>query len=177
MSEIEFPKILIPESKIKQRIQDLGSEITFDYRGKEVTAVCVLKGSFIFFADLIRKIELPLSCEFVGMSSYGEKTTSSGEVKVTLDLNEPIQGKHVIIIEDIVDSGLTMQYIINMLKTRKPASLRVCSLLVKPESIKADIEIDYVGFRIGKEFVVGYGLDYANRFRHIPYIGVLESEH
>lgn len=175
MPAVELPKVLIAENKIKERIADLATEIAFDYRGKEVTAISVLKGSFIFFADLIRQIDLPMTCEFMGLSSYGNKTTSSGEVKVTLDLTEPIQGKHIIIIEDIVDTGLTMQYLINALKTRKPASLKICSLLVKPETLKCDIEIDYVGFKLGKEFVVGYGLDYANRYRQLPYIGVVED--
>lgn len=176
-SQITLPRVLIPETKIKQKIQDLATEISFDYRGKEVVAICVLKGSFIFFADLIRQIDLPIHCEFMGLSSYGSKTVSSGEVKVTLDMTEPLNGKHVIIVEDIVDSGLTMQYLVNALKARKPASLKVCSLLVKPESMKADIEIDYVGFKLGNEFVVGYGLDHAGRFRQLPYIGVVENEH
>lgn len=175
--QMVLPRVLIPETKIKQRIQDLATEISFDYRGKDVTAICVLKGSFIFFADLIRAIDLPLACEFMGVSSYGNKTVSSGEVKVTLDMTEPLAGKHVVIIEDIVDTGLTMQYLITALKARKPASLKICSLLVKPESMKADIEIDYVGFKLGNEFVVGYGLDHGGRFRHLPYIGVVENEH
>ena len=174
---LTLPRVLIPESKIKQRIQDLATEITFDYRGKELTVICVLKGSFIFFADLIRQIDLPISCEFMGVSSYGNKTASSGEVKMTLDMTEPLNGKHVIIVEDIVDTGLTMQYLVNNLKARKPASLKVCSLLVKPESLKCDVEIDYVGFKLGKEFVVGYGLDHAGRFRQLPYIGIVENEH
>jgi hypoxanthine phosphoribosyltransferase len=177
MTQMVLPRVLIPETKIKQKIQDLATEISFDYRGKEVTAICVLKGSFIFFADLIRQIDLPLHCEFMGLSSYGNKTVSSGEVKVTLDMTEPLNGKHVIIVEDIVDTGLTMQYLVHALKARKPASLKICSLLVKPESMKADIEIDYVGFKLSNEFVVGYGLDHAGRFRHLPYIGVVENEH
>ncbi|MBI3555919.1 MAG: hypoxanthine phosphoribosyltransferase [Deltaproteobacteria bacterium] len=177
MTGLTLPRVLIPESKIKQRIQDLATEITFDYRGKELTVICVLKGSFIFFADLIRQIDLPISCEFMGVSSYGNKTASSGEVKMTLDMTEPLNGKHVIIVEDIVDTGLTMQYLVNNLKARKPASLKICSMLVKPESLKCDVEIDYVGFKLGKEFVVGYGLDHAGRFRQLPYIGIVENEH
>lgn len=176
MSSLALPRVLIPETKIKQRIQDLATEIIFDHRGKELTVICILKGSFIFFADLIRQIDLPMACEFMGVSSYGNKTTSSGEVKVTLDLTEPLSGKHVIIVEDIVDTGLTMQYLVNNLKARKPASLKICSLLAKPESMKADIEIDYVGFTLGREFVVGYGLDHAGRYRQLPYIGVIENE-
>jgi len=173
----ELPKVLIPENKIKQKIQDLATEIAFDYRGKEITAICVLKGSYVFFADLIRKIDLPLSCEFIGLSSYGDKTESSGEVKLTLDLTEPLQGRHVIIIEDIVDSGLTMQYLVNNLKARKPATLKVCTLLHKPDALQCELQLDYVGFKLGREFVVGYGLDYAGRFRNLPYIGILEHEH
>ncbi len=176
-SKAQVPDVLISEDKLKARVQEMASEILFDYRGKEITAVCVLKGSFIFYADLIRKLELPMTCEFVGLSSYGDKTTSSGEVKVTLDLNEPIQGKHVLVIEDIVDSGITIDYLMTNLKARKPASIRVCSLLVKPEAIQTQIEVDYVGFKIGREFVVGYGLDYAGKFRQLPYIGVLENAH
>lgn len=177
MTSLALPRVLIPESKIKQRIQDMATEISFDYRGKELTVICVLKGSFIFFADLIREIDLPMSCEFMGVSSYGNKTTSSGEVKVTLDLTEPLNGKHVVIVEDIVDTGLTMQYLVNNLKARKPASLKICSLLVKPECLRADMEIDYVGFKLGKEFVVGYGLDHAGRHRQLPYIGVIDNGH
>lgn len=172
-----LPRVLIPETKIRQRTLDLASEITFDYRGKEVVAICILKGSFIFFSDLIRNIDLPLTCEFMGVSSYGNKTTSSGEVKVTLDMTEPLNGKHVIVIEDIVDTGLTMQYIVNTLRARKPASLKVCTLLHKPECMKCDLDLDYVGFKIGNEFVVGYGLDHGGRFRNIPYIGVMDNEH
>lgn len=175
--ESVLPRVLIPEPKIKQRIQDLATEIAFDFRGKEITVICILKGSFIFYADLIRQIDLPMSCEFMGVSSYGNKTSSSGEVKMTLDMTEPLSGKHVVIVEDIVDTGLTMQYLVNNLRSRKPASLKVCSLLVKPESLKCDIEIDYVGFKLAKEFVVGYGLDYAGKFRQLPYIGVIENEH
>src|SRR4051812_1764046 len=141
--QMMLPRVLIPETKIKQRIQDLATEIAFDYRGKEVVAICVLKGSFIFFSDLIRAIDLPMSCEFMGVSSYGNKTTSSGEVKVTLDMTEPLSGKHVVVIEDIVDTGLTMQYLLNNLRSRKPASLKVCSLLLKPETMKVDLDIDY----------------------------------
>lgn len=172
-----LPRALIPESKIRQKVKDLATEITFDYRGKEVVVICILKGSFIFYADLIREIDLTMSCEFMGVSSYGNKTSTSGEVKLTLDMTEPLAGKHVLIVEDIVDTGLTMEYLVNNLKSRKPASLKICSLLVKPESMKCDVEIDYVGFKLAKEFVVGYGLDYAGKFRQLPYIGVIDNEH
>lgn len=174
--DLELPKVLISEAQIQQRIQELAQEITEHYHGKPLTVLAILKGSFIFFADLIRAIDLPLHCEFMGVSSYGAKAVSSGEVKVTLDLTEPLHGKHVLIVEDIVDSGITLQYLMNHLKARKPASMRVCTLLFKPQSLVCDLKLDYTGFKIGSEFVVGYGLDYAERFRQLPYIGILEHE-
>lgn len=171
------PKILIPDVKLKARVAELAKEISYDYRDKEVTAICVLKGSFVFFSDLIREMDVKLACEFLAVSSYGNKMVSSGEVKVTLDLNEPLENKHVLVIEDIVDSGLTLSYIMNSLRARRPASLRSCSLLLKPDSLKTDVSVDYVGFQIGPEFVVGYGIDYAGKYRGLPYIGYIEQEH
>jgi hypoxanthine phosphoribosyltransferase len=170
-------KILIPEVRLQQRVQEIAHEINHDYHDKEVVCVCVLKGSFIFFSDLIRHIDLPMSCEFLGVSSYGNKMVSSGEVKVTLDINDPLEGKHVIVVEDIVDSGLTLTYIMNALRARKPASIKSCSLLLKPDSLKTSIEVDYIGFKIGPEFVVGYGVDFAGKYRGLPYIGYLEHGH
>ena len=171
------PKILIPEVRLQGRIAEIAQEISQDYRGKEITAVCILKGSFIFFSDLIRRLDLPMTCEFLGVSSYGNKMVSSGEVKVTLDINEPLENKHVIVFEDIIDSGLTLSYIMNSLRARKPASLKSCALLMKPDSLKIEIEADYLGFKIGNEFVVGYGIDYAGRFRGLPYVGYIEHGH
>jgi hypoxanthine phosphoribosyltransferase len=173
----ETPKMLIPAVKIQNRIAELAHDINHDYRGKEIVAVCVLKGSFIFFSDLIRHLELPLSCEFLGVSSYGARSVSSGEVKITLDMNEPLEGKHVLVIEDIVDTGLTLSYILDSLKARRPASLKSCSLLLKPDCLKTEVDIDYLGFKIGKEFVVGYGIDLAGKYRGLPYVGSLEYEH
>ncbi len=170
-----MPKVLIPEVKLEDRIAELAQEIEFDYRNRELTAICVLKGSFIFFSDLIRQIKLPLSCEFMGVSSYGASTKSSGEVKLTLDLADSVQGKHLLIIEDIVDTGLAVQYLVNTLSARKPASVKVAALLWKPDSMKCDVKVDYVGFKMGPEFVVGYGLDHAGRYRQLPYIGVIEN--
>lgn len=170
-------KVLIPEVKVQQRVKELGQEIAHDYRGREITAICILKGSFVFFSDVIRHLDSPMTCEFLGVSSYGNKMVSSGEVKVTLDINEPLEGKDVIVFEDIVDSGLTLSYIIAALKARKPATLRTCSLLLKPDSLKVPIEVDYVGFTIGNEFVVGYGIDYAGKHRGLPYIGYVEHGH
>src|SRR5262249_10908355 len=132
----EQPKILIPEVRLQARVAEMAHEINHDYRGQEIVAVCVLKGSFVFFSDIIRHLDLPLSCEFLGVSSYGNKMVSSGEVKVTLDMNEPLEGKHVIVFEDIVDSGLTLRYLMDMLRSRKPASLKSCSLLIKPDAMK-----------------------------------------
>jgi hypoxanthine phosphoribosyltransferase len=171
------PQILIPEVRLQARIEELAHEINHDFRGHEVTAICVLKGSFVFFSDLIRRLDLPLTCEFLGVSSYGNKMVSSGEVKVTLDVNEPLENRHVIVVEDIVDTGLTLNYIMNMLRARKPATLKSCSLLMKPECLQTQVSVDYVGFKIGKEFVVGYGVDYAGRFRGLPYIGYIEHGH
>ncbi len=173
----QTPKVLIPEVKLQARIAELADEISHDYAGKEITAICILKGSFIFFSDVIRRINLPLTCEFLGVSSYGKAKISSGEVKVTLDINEPLEGKHVIIFEDIVDSGLTLSYIVNMLRARKPASIKTASLLVKPDSLKIPVEVEYIGFKIQDEFVVGYGLDYAGSYRGLPFIGYFEQDH
>jgi len=171
------PKVLIPEIKLQARIKELAQEINQDYQGREVVAICILKGSFMFYSDLIREIELPMSCEFLGLSSYGGQTITSGEVKVTLDINEPLNGKHVIVFEDIVDSGYTLRYVMSMLRTRGPASIKVCSLLYKPDSLKAEVQLDYVGFKMGNEFVVGYGLDYNEKYRTLPFIGYIENEH
>ncbi len=171
------PKILIPEVKLQKRIAELAHEISADYQGKEITAICILKGSFIFFSDLIRQLDLPMTCEFLGVSSYGNKMVSSGEVKITLDINEPLAGRHVLVVEDIVDSGLTLTYIMDALRARKPASIKSCSLLLKPDSLKTPIDVDYVGFKIGNEFVVGYGIDYAGKFRGLPHIGFVEYGH
>src|SRR6478736_4885152 len=154
------PRILIPEVKLQARIAEIAHEISHDYRGREVVAICILKGSFIFFSDVIRHLDVPLTCEFLSVSSYGDKMVSSGEVKVTLDVHEPLEGKHVIVFEDIVDSGLTLNYIMNMLKMRKPASIKSCSLLMKHDALKTEVNVDYLGFKIGNEFVVGFGLDY-----------------
>ena len=175
--ELKEPKVLISEAKLQSRIAELANEISMDYAGKEIVAICTLKGSFMFFSDVIRQIDLPMSCEFLGLSSYGGKTISSGEVKVTLDINEALEGKHVIVFEDIVDTGLTMNFITHMLRLRKPASLKTCSLLMKPEMLKTDVQIDYVGFKIGREFVVGYGLDYNGKLRGLPFIGNFEHDH
>lgn len=166
-------KPYLSEEKIQKRVQEIAGSLTQKLKGKDVVAVCVLKGSFLFFSDLTRHIETDIACEFFGVSSY-HGTNSSGEVKVTLDLATPIEGKHVILVEDIVDTGLTMNYLINALKGRKPASLTTVSLLRKPDALKVPCELDFVGFDIPNDFVVGYGLDYDGIFRNLPYIAQVE---
>jgi hypoxanthine phosphoribosyltransferase len=167
-------KPYISEEKIKAKVAEIGQQITKKFEGKPVTAVCVLKGSFIFFSDLIRSIDLDITCEFFGVSSY-QGTSTSGEVKVTLDLTKPVENQHLILVEDIVDTGLTMNYLKTSILARKPASLTTVSLLHKPEALKVPCDLDYVGFKITNEFVVGYGLDYEGFYRNLPYIGQVQN--
>jgi hypoxanthine phosphoribosyltransferase len=167
--------VMIDADKLRARITELGTEITRDYRGKDVVLVGVLKGSFIFMADLARAIELPIVCEFIGIASYGDETKSSGVVQITSDLTKPIDGRHVIVVEDIIDTGLTVHYLLDNLLTRHPASVKVCALLHKPEREVKKVPIDYLGFTIPNQFVVGYGLDYAQKFRNLPFIGLVEG--
>ena len=166
--------VLISEADLRERVRVLGREITRDYAGKSLVVVGVLKGSFIFLADLVRAVDLPLVVDFVGISSY-EGTSTSGVVKITSDLARPIEGKDVLLVEDIVDTGLTMRYLLDNLATRGPASLKVCALLEKPARARVSIPIDYRGFVVGDEFVVGYGLDWDGRMRNLPYVGVPRS--
>src|SRR5438132_9589231 len=165
-------EVLLSEDEIRRRVGELGRAISKDYAGKPLVAVGILKGSFIFMADLVRAIDLPLSVDFLGLSSY-EGTESTGVVQITSDLAKPIEGKNVLIVEDIVDTGLTMRYLLENLTTRKPASVKVCALLEKPARAKVKIPVDYKGFTIEDKFVVGYGLDWDGRFRNLPYIGVV----
>lgn len=175
VQSLKETKVLISAEQLKNRVVEMAEEINRDYRDKEVTALCILKGGVVFFSDMIRQLNMPVKCEFIGCSSYGDGTHSSGEVKLTNDTNEPLEGKHILVFEDIVDSGLTLSYLVKLLNARNPASLKICSLLFKPESLKTDVKPDYFGFSIGNEFVVGYGLDYAGLYRGLPYIGVLEA--
>ena len=169
-------KELFSAEKISERIHQLGQQIAHDYDGKELVLVAVLKGSFIFLADLARAIPSDqVRVEFLGVQSYGDETKSSGVVQITSDLTKPVDGKHVLLVEDIVDTGLTMHYIIDLLKTRHPQSVKLCALLHKPSRTKIEIPIDYLGFTIQDLFVIGYGLDYAQRYRNLPYIGVMEA--
>lgn len=167
-------KPYITEEQLQKKVAEIGAAITKKFKGEEVVAVCVLKGSFVFYSDLIRQIETDISCEFFGVSSY-HGSTSSGEVKVTLDLTHPIEGKHVLLVEDIVDTGITMNYLKNSIMSRKPASLTTIALLEKPEALKVPCKLDYVGFQITNEFVVGYGLDYEGYYRNLPYIGQVQN--
>ena len=170
-SEIE--RVLLSETQIAERIREVAKKIDEDYQGKEIIAVCILKGSVIFFADLIRAMKTPTSVEFMKVSSYGFGTSSSGKLSVGLDLLSNIEGKNVLIVEDIIDSGHTMYALKEMLKTRNPASLRIVTLLDKPARRTMDINADYTCFEIEDEFVIGYGLDYAERYRDLPYVGIL----
>ncbi|MCB9614141.1 MAG: hypoxanthine phosphoribosyltransferase [Sandaracinus sp.] len=166
---------LISAEDIQARVAELGRQITADYGGQEIVVVPVLKGSFVFAADLVRHIDVPLAIDFLGLRSY-EGTESSGVVQITSDLTKSVEGKHVLIIEDIVDTGLTMQYLLQNLETRKPASVKLASLLHKPARSKVKIPIDYLGFEIEDVFVIGYGLDYDQHYRNLPYLGVMRPE-
>ncbi|HMR06639.1 MAG TPA: hypoxanthine phosphoribosyltransferase [Polyangiaceae bacterium] len=166
-------KTLYTPEQIQTRVSELGKQITKAYAGKELVLLCVLKGSFVFASDLARAIDLPLRVEFLGVQSYGNDTTSSGVVQITLDLTRPIEGEHVMVVEDIVDTGLTLDYILSSLKNRKPASLQVCALLHKPARMQKQVPIDHLGFTIDDVFVVGYGLDWAQKYRNVPEIGVV----
>ncbi|MCP4676466.1 MAG: hypoxanthine phosphoribosyltransferase [Deltaproteobacteria bacterium] len=167
--------ILFDAETIATRVTELGRQITEDYRGKQLTALIVLKGSFIFAADLLRAIELPLMVEFIGLRSYGTQRSSSGVVEITLDVKHPLEGQNVLIVEDIVDTGLTIAYLRKNLDTRKPESVRLVSLLHMPARTATPIPIEYLGFTVPDRFVVGYGLDDAGRYRNLPYIGAVEA--
>ena len=169
------PDVLISEEEIRYRIKELGKAITDEYAGQEIIVVCVLKGAFMFCSDLIKEMSLPVKLEFMSLSSYGDGMVSSGNVSINMDLSSSIQDKNVLIVEDIVDTGLTLNVLMNMLKERRPKSIKLASLLHKPSKTKHHIDIDYLGFEIEDKFVIGYGLDYAGRYRELPYIGVLNA--
>ncbi len=171
----EEVKVLIDEERIQARIAQLGRQITQDFAGRDLVLVGVLKGCFLFMADLCRAIDLPLKCDFLGLSSYGDRTTSSGVIRITSDLTRSVEGRHVLVVEDIVDTGLTMKYLIDNLETRRPASISICSLLHKPARQIIQNRIDYLGFTIEDVFVVGYGLDFQGRYRNLRFIGVLQE--
>ncbi len=167
-------KVLLQESEVDKRIQELGDQISRDYEGKSVHLICVLKGGVFFTCELAKRISVPVSLDFMSVSSYGNGTCSSGLVRIVKDLDEPLEGKDVLIVEDIIDSGNTLHYLVEILYKRKPNSIKICTLLDKPERRVADVKVDYSGFNIPDEFVVGYGLDYAQKYRNLPFIGVVE---
>ena len=168
--------VLLSEEEVDARIKEIGEQISRDYEGKEVHLICILKGSAFFTCELAKRISVPVELEFMSVSSYGSETKSSGVVKIVKDLDEPLNGKHVIVIEDIVDSGRTLSYLLAMLKDRGPESISLCTLLDKPERRVKPVELHYSGFSIPDAFVVGYGLDYAEKYRNLPYIGILKPE-
>ncbi len=174
MYEEILEKVLFSKEQLAERIKDLAKRLDEDYAGKKPLMVAILKGSVMFFTDLIREMRLPLSIDFMSISSYGNGVKSSGEVKMIKDLDNKIEGKDVVIVEDIVDSGYTMKYLKHLLEARNPASIKICALLDKPSRRETDVHVDYTGFEVGNEFVVGYGLDYAGLYRNIPFIGVLK---
>lgn len=170
----ETIKVLIPEAEVDARIEELGRQISEEYAGKEVHLVGVLKGSVFFMCELAKRISLPVTMDFMSVSSYGDGTESTGRVKIVKDLDEPLAGKDVIVIEDILDTGRTLSHLLNLLQGREPKSLKLCTLLDKPDRRVCDVNVDYIGFQIPDEFVVGYGLDYAQKYRNLPYIGIVE---
>ena len=172
----DVERVLIDQTQLKERLAELGASITDAYAGEDLLLVAVLKGSVLFLADLIRQIAIPHEIDFMATSSYGAGTQSSGIVRILKDLNKPIEGRHVLLVEDIIDSGHTLSYLLGLLTARNPASLRIVTLLDKPDRREVDIDVAWTGFSIPNEFVIGYGLDYDERYRNLPYIGVLKPE-
>jgi hypoxanthine phosphoribosyltransferase len=170
----DIERVLLSEEQLQQRVRELGEEISKEYAGKEILMIGVLRGAVMFMADLARAIAVPVMIDFMAVSSYGTSTSSSGIVRILKDLDEEVAGKHVLIVEDIIDSGLTLSYLVDNIKSRQPASVRICTLLNKPERRKVDLEVNYNGFVVPDEFVVGYGLDYAEKYRNVPFIGILK---
>ena len=170
-----FGKPVVTQEEMRTRIRELGKQIATDYAGRDLILVGVLKGAYAFYADLARAIRIPMRVDFIVVTSYGSKSKTSGKVKMVTDLTEDVKGKDVLLVEDIVDSGLTVQHLIKTLAKRKPKSIKVCTLLSKPERRAVDVQIDYVGFRIPDKYVVGYGLDYRQQYRNLPYLAVLDK--
>lgn len=168
--------VFIPEEELNRKIRELGAQISRDYQGEEVHLVCILKGSIFFTCELAKRITVPVTLDFMSASSYGSGTVSSGVIRIKKDLDESIEGKNVIVIEDIIDSGNTLSYLYQNLLDRNPKSLKLCTLLDKPDRREKEVKVDYVGFQIPDKFVVGYGLDYDQKYRNLPYIGIVEFE-
>ena len=172
----ETIRILIPEEEVNRRISEIAAQISRDYEGKSIHLICILKGGVFFTCELAKRLTIPVSLDFMSVSSYGGGTVSSGVVKIVKDLDEPLEGKEVLIVEDIIDSGRTLAYLLEILKQRHPAGIRLCTLLDKPERrVKKQVTVDYTCFTIPDEFVLGYGLDYDQKYRNLPYIGVVEQ--
>ncbi len=168
-------RVLVSEEEVDAKVKELAAQISEEYEGKNLHLICVLKGGVFFTCEIAKRITIPLTLDFMSVSSYGDGTVSSGRVKIVKDLDDAIEGKDVLIVEDIIDSGRTLSFLIDMLNSRKPASIKLCTLLDKPERRVTDVKVDYVGFNIPDEFVVGYGLDYGQKYRNLPYIGVIEG--
>ena len=169
-------RVLLSEEEVDKRIRELGEQISKDYAGEEVHLICVLRGSVFFTCELAKRITIPVSIDFMSASSYGSNTISSGVIKIVQDLEDPLIAKNVIVIEDIIDTGRTLSHLLKIFQERNPKSLRLCTLLDKPDRRVADVDVDYTGFQIPDEFVVGYGLDYAQKYRNLPYIGIVEFD-
>jgi hypoxanthine phosphoribosyltransferase len=176
MRDPQIGEILVQPDDLKQKVRDLGAQISADYADRDLLMVCVLKGAVFFLADLMRHVDIPCEVDFMAVSSYGSATDSSGVVRILKDLDRPIAGRDVLIVEDIVDSGLTLQYLLRNLRAREPASLEVCALLTKPERRKVEMPTRYVGFEIPDRFAIGYGLDHAERYRNLPYVAALAQD-
>ena len=168
-------KMLISEEDVNKRIREIGEQISADYAGKELHVICILKGGVFFMCDLVKHITVPVTHDFMSVSSYGDKTVSSGRIKIIKDLDDSIEGKDVLIVEDIIDSGRTLHHLLQLLRARNPKSVRLCTLLDKPDRREIEVPVEYTGFSIPDLFVVGYGLDYAQHYRNLPYIGVIEG--
>jgi len=166
---------MISEAEVTKRIEELGRQISEDYAGRQIHLICILKGGVFFMCELAKRISVPVSMDFMSVGSYGDGTASSGVVKLVKDLDESLEGKDVLVVEDIIDSGRTLYYLLDVLKKRQPCSMKLCTLLDKPDRRVRDVKVDYVGFEIPDEFVVGYGLDYAQKYRNLPYIGIVEG--
>jgi hypoxanthine phosphoribosyltransferase len=176
MEEIMQDKIsvLISEEEVNKRIKDMGAQISKDYEGRQVHLICILKGAAFFMCELAKRINVPVTIDFMSVSSYGSEMESSGVVRIIKDLDAPLEGKNVIVVEDIIDSGRTLSYLMDLMQNRKPDSLALCTLLNKPDRRVTEVDVDYVGFDIPDKFIVGYGLDYDQKYRNLPYIGVIE---
>ncbi len=172
----QYVEVMISAHKLEERVKELGAQITKDYAGKDLALVGIMKGSIFFLTDLARHIDLPITMELMGVSSYQGGTETTGEVRVTHDLTKPMHGRHVLVVEDIIDTGLTMQFLMENLQARHPASLKVATLLEKPSRAKVKVTIDYKGFVIEDRFVVGYGLDYGEKYRNLPFVGVMRTD-